>query len=145
MDSENIAYAEGSYAEHVRIRCMIPTLVDIAGTVTFELTSQSLSLCCEVNSGRKWEFQYQREIANGTYFHSCTGRARVVSYSSRLDWQSRAGVATIARARARRRRTETGGLRTATRLGLHVGLRWSTYQRLHRAQRSDTDATGWCR
>ncbi len=37
----------------------------------------TVTLCCEVNSGRKWEFQYQREIANGTYFHSCTGRARV--------------------------------------------------------------------
>ena len=35
----------------------------------------TVTLCCEVNSGRKWEFQYQREIANGTYFHSCT-RAR---------------------------------------------------------------------
>ena len=32
----------------------------------------TVTLCCEVNSGRKWEFQYQRGIANGTYFHSCT-------------------------------------------------------------------------
>ena len=36
----------------------------------------TVTLCCEVNSGRKWEFQYQRGIANGTYFHSCTARTR---------------------------------------------------------------------
>ena len=39
----------------------------------------TVTLCCEVNSGRKWEFQYQRGIANGTYFHSCTGRAPTVA------------------------------------------------------------------
>ena len=43
----------------------------------------TLTLRCDVNSGRKWEFQYQREIANGTYFHSCTGRARVSACARR--------------------------------------------------------------
>mgnify|MGYP005717595343 CR=1 FL=1 len=51
----------------------------------------TVTLCCEVNSGRKWEFQYQRGIANGTYFHSCTGRARVLGAHAdgALSWVSR--------------------------------------------------------
>ena len=33
--------------------------------MSFELTSQSATLCCEVNSGCKWEFQYHTRIGRG--------------------------------------------------------------------------------
>ena len=66
----------------------------------------TVTLCCEVNSGRKWEFQYQREIANGTYFHSCTGRARVSARARRPRGRSPGW-----RARACGRRVQSSGAR----------------------------------
>ena len=64
----------------------------------------TVTLCCEVNSGRKWEFQYQRGIANGTYFHSCTGRAPTVADGA--QWVARARACGRRRAEQRRARVE---------------------------------------
>ena len=32
----------------------------------------TLTVCCDVNSRRKWELQYHTRIANVMYFRSCT-------------------------------------------------------------------------
>ena len=63
----------------------------------------TLTLRCDVNSGRKWEFQYQREIANGTYFHSCTGRARVSARARRPRGRSPGRRARVWTTRAEQR------------------------------------------
>ncbi len=80
-----------STVKNLRTLSNAPTCRDFRANFT-------VTLCCEVNfnSGRKWEFQYQREIANGTYFHSCTGRARVSARARRPrgrspGWRARAG------------------------------------------------------
>ena len=63
----------------------------------------TLTLRCDVNSGRKWEFQYQRGIANGTYVHSCTGRARVSARARRPRGRSPGRRARVWTTRAEQR------------------------------------------
>ena len=80
----------------------------------------TVTLCCEVNSGRKWEFQYQRGIASGTYFHSFSVRARVRARARRAR-----GWSLVVRARVDEREVRSSGAR-ASREQLCVGVeqRW---------------------
>ena len=94
----------------------------------------TVTLCCEVNSGRKWEFQYQRGIANGTYFHSFTGRARVRARARRAR-----GWSLVVRARADERGAEQRRARVE-QLCVGVEQRW---QGLRSVTPSPHAARGW--